>query len=292
MDYQGFLAAVQSLNENSYFYGNEVLYRMAAESDIKDPDQLAGTMWLIGRSYAASPQRRSYAKKHPVRPDNDGRDQFFSYVANALELPNLLRKDDCIRFKTPDEDIKLLTDSIRMVLQFNLALSKAIEEFDNAPDNIHCTNHISFCSKFLHFYYRNAVFIIDSYAQAGATHLFGGYNANKSRYICDPVDRKVDCFDATVCEHFPKKEVNDLVKCIECNLADVLAQYKNRKQENAKAYIKHCVCSYLLGCELKNGEVIPSAQLAGKEFRSMPRLVDTVFLNIKGGGKETLPNEI
>ena len=292
MDYQGFLTAVQDLNNNSYFYGNQVLYKMAAESHIEDQDQLAGMMWLIGRSYAASPQRRSYAKKWPVRSDNDGRDQFFSYVANALKLPNLLAKDDCIRFKTPNEDIKLLTDSIRMVLQFNLSLSKAIEKFDNAPDGIHCTNHISFCSKFLHFYYRNAVFIIDSYAQAGATHLFGGYNANKLKYICEPVDRNTDYFDETVYKQFPKKKANDLEKCIEGNLADVLAQYKDRKQENAKAYVKHCVRSYLLGCKLKEEKVIPSAQLAGEKFQSMPRLVDTVFLNIKGKGKENLPKEI
>ncbi len=291
MDYQGFLAAVQSLNENSYFYGNEVLYRMAAESDMRSPDQLAGTMWLIGRSYAASPQRRSYVKKHPVRPDNDGRDQFFSYIAKALELPNILEKDDFITFKTCD-DVELLTNSIRMVLQFNLSLSKAIEKFDDAPEGVHCTNHISFCSKFLHFYYRNAVFIIDSYAQAGATHLFGGYNANKLKYICEPVDRNTDYFDETVYKQFPKKKVNDLKKCIEGNLADVLAQYKSRKQENAKAYVKHCVRSYLLGCKLKEEKVIPSAQLAGEEFRSMPRLIDTVFLNIKGKGKENLPKEI
>lgn len=291
MDYQGFLAAVQSLNENSYFYGNEVLYRMAAESDIKDPDQLAGTMWLIGRSYAASPQRRSYAKKHTVRPDNDGRDQFFSYIAKALELPNILEKNDFITFKTCG-DIELLTDSIRMVLQFNLSLSKAIEQFDDAPEGVHCTNHISFCSKFLHFYYRNAVFIIDSYAQAGATHLFGGYNANKLKYICEPVDRNTDYFDETVYKQFPKKKVNDLEKCIEGKLADVLAQYESRKHENAKAYVKHCVRSYLLGCKLKEEKVIPSAQLAGEEFQSMPRLVDTVFLNIKGKGKENLPKEI
>ena len=179
-----------------------------------------------------------------------------------------------------------------MVLQFNLSLSKAIEQFDDAPEGVHCTNHISFCSKFLHFYYRNAVFIIDSYAQAGATHLFGGYNANKLKYICEPVDRNTDYFDETVYKQFPKKKVNDLEKCIEGNLADVLAQYESRKQENAKAYVKHCVRSYLLGCKLKEEKVIPSAQLAGEEFQSMPRLVDTVFLNIKGKGKENLPKEI
>ena len=44
--------------------------------------------------------------------------------------------------------------------------------------------------------------------------------------------------------------------------------------------------------KLKKEKVIPSAQLAGEKFQSMPRLVDTVFLNIKGKGKENLPKEI
>ena len=291
MNYEGFLNAIRELNENSYFYGNEILYKLAEESDLHDERHLAGMMWLIGRSYAASPQRRSYAKKWPVRQDNDGRDQFFSYISHALELPVLLDKHEGLSYCDLNEDMKLLTASVNMVLQFNLALSAAIEQFDGVSGNIHCTNHISFCSKFLHFYHQHAVFIIDTYAQNGAAWLFGGYHQKKRTYICvtdaDNMDDRQNtyCFDKSVYEPFSRKKVTELTNLMGQELADLLKQYQGRKPENAKAYMEHCVRAYLLGCELKRSDIIPSAQLAGEAFRSMPRLIDTVFLNIKRGDK-------
>ena len=51
---------VRRLKDDGYFFGNQVLYEMAANSALTDKNQFACAMWLIGRSYAASPQRRSY----------------------------------------------------------------------------------------------------------------------------------------------------------------------------------------------------------------------------------------
>lgn len=287
MNYVELLDAIRQLNENTYFYGNEVLYKMAAESDILIPEQLSGAMWLIGRSYAASPQRRSYPNHWKVRPDNDGRDQFFSFIANRIPLDNLLPADKHFSYDGGDDDLSLLTQSAAMVLQFNLSLSKAIEQFDNAPSSTYCTNHISFCSKFLHFYYRHTVFIIDSYAQNGATLLFGGYRKNKGRYLCVPnrddiLDQPpIHYFKEDVYQKFSKADVQGLASSIELDLAELLTHYTNRKPDNAKAYIAHCVRSYLLGCALKEEGIAPSSRLAGDPFRSYPRLIDTVFLNIK-----------
>lgn len=287
MNYAEFLKAIRHLNESSYFYGNEVLYKMAEESDIQKADQRSGMMWLIGRSYAASPQRRSYSSKWPVRPDNDGRDQFFHFIANNATLEYPLTTDACLVFNGQTDDIERLTQSIKMVLQFNLSLSKAIEQFDNAPEGTYCTNHISFCSKLLHFYYRNTVFIIDSYAQNGATLLFGGYRKNTGRYLCVPnrddiLDQSpIHYFKEDVYQKFSKADVQGLASSIELDLTDLLTHYTNRKPDNAKAYIAHCVRSYLLGCALKEEGIAPSSRLAGDPFRSYPRLIDTVFLNIK-----------
>lgn len=289
MDYQGFLAAVRSLNKSSYFYGNEVLYRMAAESDIKDPDQLAGTMWLIGRSYAASPQRRSYGTDKetnwPVRSDNDGRDQFFASIARHIvdneDLSFLEELEESICFDNSDGDKAQLTTSIKAVLDFNAILSKAIQEFDFAPDDETCNDHISFCSKFLHFYFPNSVFIIDTYARNGGINL---YNPSSVGYICSPertdtynalmMQKDSDYFISDLYKHFQRAEVTRLSAKIAdgAELAD---------KAEAKEYINHCVRSYLLGCKLKD-TIEPNDGLAGKGLWSMPRLIDTVFLNIKG----------
>lgn len=298
MDYVGFLEAVKKLNKNSSFYGNAVLYKMAAPSEISKPEQLAGAMWLIGRSYAASPQRRSYGKenKWPVRPDNDGRDGFFKYIAKiiAKEMNQSCPKLEELPFSenVPEE----LAASIAAVLNFNLALSDAIKKFDKAPDKAICNNHISFCSKFLHFYYPQAVFIIDDYAETGAISLFNGDEDKHWRYICNPDDEdtydplKVQqnhteySFTGEVYKEFNKDTVNEYVKELNNRqvIKDIMEKYGERNPNAAQNYIAHCVRSYLLGCKL-NGVVEPWVNLTEEKERilSMPRLTDTVFLNIK-----------
>lgn len=300
MNYSGFLDAVRNLNENSYFFGNEVLYKMAEFSKLRDPAQLAGSMWLIGRSYAASPQRRSYgiaqSGNWPVRSDNDGREQFFSFIARNIQLPPLLCKDRKFAFDELEEDLILLQDSIDFVLQFNLALSRAIEAFDYADDRTYCTNHISFCSKFLHFYYPHSVFIVDNYAQTGATRLFGKSRKDNWSYICNPMcedtynplvvraNRERYCFESDIYRVFAEKQVEKRLDFIleTPKIQEIFKQYELRKPEHAKSYVSHCLYSYIFGCMLQKAGITPSTRLAGEEHCSMPRLVDTVFLNIKG----------
>lgn len=296
MDYQGFLEAVESLHRNSSFYGNGVLYKMAAQSEISKPEQLAGAMWLIGRSYAASPQRRSYEKeiKWPVRPDNDGRDGFFKYVAKEMDTSCLKNVPEELPFS--EVALNKLAASIAAVLDFNLALSEAIEEFDGAKGKAFCNNHISFCSKFLHFYYPQSVFIIDNYAETGAISLFNGDADKHWRYICNPVDEdtydplKVQqnhtkySFTEDVYEKFSKNTVNEYVEKLNNHptIKGVMKNYEKRNPNAARNYIAHCVRSYLLGFKL-NGVVEPWVSLVEENERiwSMPRLTDTVFLNIK-----------
>ena len=298
MDYNGFFDAVKALDKNSHSYGNDVLYNMCANMDLTNFEQLAGAMWLIGRSYAASPQRRHYGtdtdKKSlwPVRSDNDGRDQFFSYSARHILQNNpdtLNGLNGTFTYKYTESDVRLLIDSITKVLQFNLALSAAIEAFDYATE-VACTNHISFCSKFLHFCYPNSVFIIDEYSRIGASRLFN--HADKV-YICHcdetfnllKMQNSGDQYylSKDVYSEFPKHEYSDILQQAEKCLDPLLEQYNNRKRENARAYIIHCVRSYILGCRL-----MKACTIADTKSKYMPRLVDTIFLNIKGplSGKE------
>lgn len=111
MNINEFIDKIRELNNKSYSYGNEIFYLMGRSSDIlTDRIKLEGAMWIIGRSYAASPQRRSYGttensftqtndKYHdrdgreganrpiwPVKTQNDGREGFFDEVARSLSL--------------------------------------------------------------------------------------------------------------------------------------------------------------------------------------------------------------
>ena len=57
----GFKDAVIELNEQNYSYTNEILYGICIKSPtILDKNTLASKIEIIGRVYAASPERRSY----------------------------------------------------------------------------------------------------------------------------------------------------------------------------------------------------------------------------------------
>ena len=325
MELSDFLDGIRELNRESYNFGNEILYKMASDcDDLHDAKKLTGSLWLIGRSYSASPQRRSYKKAWIPKSSNDGRDNFFSKIAEPLSHSSCF--DDLIEayneenltytFESQegrainDSDKALLAKTINTVISFNSALSAAIEEFDEVPDGhrlngkeIKCNNHISFSSKFLHFYFPNAVFIIDSYAHSGGAALFNG-NANltdgannsktKLRNLCTPPKNEnevKDYFLDSVYRPFDKEEVNRILEEIEPEI-NVSARCGDREVESneqlsAKNYVYHCVRSYLVCKFFKNGQyegeiITPSVQIEGEEdFTPWTRLLDTVFLNIK-----------
>lgn len=319
------------LNEASWSYGNEVLYKMAENPDhLQDKKKLEGGIWIIGRAYAASPQRRSYGttnndigyvnlngdenlKKRPIWPvktQNDGREGFFGEIANNFDISCIdgLIKDYHTKnlkyeFNLSDIDIKLLRTSINAVLSFNDNLSRSIEKFDKVPtqSNIKCNNHISFSSKFLHFYFPNIIFIIDSFAFNGGCYLFNG-SEEKKRYIEIPADDN-HFFDNTVYKEFKSCSVNDIFKKLTGSKNNDIKESEIKETDDSDNikdtnYIKHCIRSYLMGCFLEKEGINPISYIKGKEtFCPMPRLTDTIFLNIKKEltGKEqkyeTLLNE-
>lgn len=332
MDTIKFNDELNEINKKSYGYGNEILYLMAQDpKDLQEQDKLAGAMWLIGRSYAASPQRRSYGtienlfeyinsvgKKTekcpiwPVRTQNDGRENFFDEIANKLQ-PNIKPLFDDFtndKYNYDYEDNKIsqtdyekLVDSICLVLKFNLLLSEALEEFDEVPtthtfkgNNVYCSNHISFASKFLHFYFPHRIFIIDNFAGDGAKCLFKGYSPANPHAFYDSPSKVSDAFDNDIYDSFPKKNTETIYnKIIEnSKIAKETQEYNNRLRNKAsttgdnatiKDYIEHCIRSYLLGCYIvTKAKITPINQIKyGKTYslESMPRLTDAVFLNIK-----------
>ncbi len=351
-----FIQAIKEINASTYSYGNEILYMMGkTPGDLLDPVKVDGAVWIIGRSYAASPQRRSYGKTKtgekynnfggdtvirpvwPVKTQNDGREGFFEFISKEIDmvcLKDLIReyhgkgltyrfsplavkrKTDknktLISCEMDKNDQALLVRSIAAVLAFNQQLNAAIEKFDDVPAShefrgecVACSNHISFASKFLHFYFPNLVFIIDSYAFSGGKALFNG-GEKTVRYIRTPPTDTV-CFEGDVYQQFPKDIVKkictdvtaEVVKMLKTMLPADRADFSLKNANmmidpdktvednsddplNGNHYVEHCVRSYLLGEFLARNGVVPCSVITAEPcVKPMPRLTDAVFLNIK-----------
>lgn len=335
MDIEKFNDELKKINNRSWGYGNEILYLMAWEpGDLTDKDKLSGAIWLIGRAYAASPQRRSYGVTEnnveyinlegktptkcpiwPVRTQNDGREGFFDEIAGEMKqyiesdevFKNLIKNQTAYSYDRSDSDIDLLVESIIAVLRFNIFLSKSLEKFDGVPENngfeikevyykVYCSNHISFASKFLHFYFPNRIFIIDNYARDGGKLLF---NENKSSAFYDAPKQGSDAFEDDIHKHFSASDVKGIYDKIydktsrKPEIAKIYETYNERARNantssednfTVRDYIEHCIRSYLLGCHIKAKGISPINQIkytGNYTVESMPRLTDSVFLNIK-----------
>lgn len=327
MDINKFNDELKKINNGSWGYGNEVLYCMAKDPhNLTDKDKLSGAIWLIGRAYAASPQRRSYGVTEntveyinlegktptkcpiwPVRTQNDGREGFFDEIAGEMKqyiesdevFKNLIKNQTAYLYDRSDSDIDLLVVSIIAVLRFNLFLSQSLEKFDGVPANnelkknkVYCSNHISFASKFLHFYFPSRIFIIDNYARDGGKLLF---NENKSSAFYDAPKHGSNAFEDDIHKHFSASEVKGIYDKIsrKNEIVDIYEIYKKRARNantssednfTVRDYIEHCIRSYLLGCHIKAEGISPIKQIKYTDnytVESMPRLTDSVFLNIK-----------
>jgi hypothetical protein len=197
--------------ENSYLnekesvsIGNKILYDMCSKIPLNDcVNCLLAKIWLIGRSYAASPERRNYSKNYldnkitdktgkKLKPNlntgSNGTDTFFLTLAKTIigdvEYNNLCDKinkikNDLFSFNF-EMDKELLEESTEIVLLFNKILRRCIEKYDQ-PELVKYEKNtgknssdrglrffISFCSKFIHFHLPNLVFIVDTYSFAHA----------------------------------------------------------------------------------------------------------------------------
>lgn len=370
MNTEDFYNELKNISKTSYGYGNEILYKMGEKpTDLKNKEKLSGAIWLIGRSYAASPQRRSYGTfkydengkqesraKWPVKTQNDGREGFFDDIAGNLNLESLAifrdlienyhEKNLCYKFKNltitrrenktktldtcsiDEDDKKLLIESITAVLAFNKVLGEALEKFDEVPDtkkyknerygaeyDVKCNSHISFASKFLHFYFPNIIFIIDNFAYNGASALLSGNISDKQRYIVvPPTDKKYfeqDVYDRLeefgFCSDVVRKLSSDIKKEVIEKLNDLFpkntandlgehttdsSSVSDDNKLDGSHYISHCVKSYLMGVFAKENTIEPAKCIKEEPtFCPASRLTDAIFLNIKKPLTETEKNK-
>lgn len=154
--------------------GNNVLYNMCKDYPLNtNAEQVSAKTWLIGRSYAASPQRR----KIPGQQQNDNYSYFFIDLANIFiqdkrsrEIDETLENLKSIKyFGNLDQDENNILSVLELVNKLNSTIVDSIKILDNYQEGDKDPNqNISFCSKYLHFHCPNMVFIYDSYSSKNA----------------------------------------------------------------------------------------------------------------------------
>lgn len=231
--------------------GNELLYAFCSDmNNWLNRDYLSAQIWLIGRSYAASPERRSY-KDGKFKPNEaekgNGTDKFYDKLSEELlkekeykELIEHLKtlKDKQYSFTENDKDVEILKEVIMSVITFNRLLRIAVKNVDKT-DNDSLNNFISFSSKFLHFYVPNVIYIIDSFSSQGLND----------------------------------KALNQSAKNLSKKL-NIGIEYCNEK-EKGQEYIKHCCKAYLASRSL---------QEKFTDIKITPRVLDNYLLYYISGG--------
>ncbi len=265
------------LSDNQDSFGNQLLYDMCTDNEDHpwgDAARLADKIWLIGRSYAASPERRYRGKKEVKAPKQenpgDGTGLYFAEVAVSLcddsrysrlvKMLKLLERPYC--FDSGAEDIDQLQIGIACVSLFNAMIKAASEKFDERHNpgiigRVIYKNQISFCSKFLHFHAPQAIFIIDHFTLAGGT------------YLCSPQCRTNAVLgpDSLPIDKDTRAQIARMAK-------NVVLDEKERLPDEIKYYKKHCLHAYTMGCFLQT-------VLSADPLSSYPRMIDTIFQNVK-----------
>lgn len=282
--------------------GNEVLYTLCRDYPLlkeKNPKNmnerrlqgLAAELWLIGRSYAASPERRDYGEKIEWTNSGNGLDTYFDLLAEKLwsdgyydELEKIvenLEEMNRIGYKFDqsfqENDKNILASVIANVLKFNALL----KEIRYAVDEKELLNHVggdkekievlknnqknmlSFSSKFLHFHFPDVVFIIDTITME---HFKGPRGIHHFKF-----EKANGDLEGSIT--FSKEEMNEMISDVS------KIKYKDDsieigKYDKAEEYITHCVREYLLAREIKK----VSPKIFDGEGIHIPHLIDTYML--------------
>lgn len=284
----GLLQGFQRYNRKNTF-GNQILYDMCEpnKNPWGEPKRLADKIWLIGRSYAASPERRYYRKKDDrgagkekdLETRGDGTGKYFQETAEILRqdkrysgLAAGLQALTPLRFDGGAEDIKRLKQGIVCVALFNEMLKAASEQYDrehNAGiyESLVYRNQISFCSKFLHFHVPYSIFIIDRFTKEGG------------RFLCSTRTQKnaglEDC--AIVIDKAVREAVNACFPQLKISLESINTEVGDDAKGAVKEYIAHCLRSYRFGCFLHDKLDLSPDNAAC----SFPRMIDAIFQRVK-----------
>ena len=280
---------INELIVNEVSFGNKLLYAMCVDKEGQEwgnVSRLADKLWLVGRAYSASPERRFTKKeKSPNDYHGDGTGLFFEKVASNIIRTEIYKNIVCsvkgwqyLQFNGTEEDFTQLRNGVLCVIKFNTLLKVALQQFDTLQGANHkedeYKNHISFCSKFLHFHAPHNIFILDYFTEEGAKTLVG--SCRRQLWVLKDIPLNTE-----VCKLFSEmfekllnyKPIDELVSAIQVD----------KEKELVKRYYLHSMREYAIGCFIRehvkfNPEV------------NMPRLVDSVCQQVrkadKNGGVE------
>ena len=279
-DLNPWLSIANKINADNYSYSNEILYSATNGIRILPPsenateeqtDKLASVMLLIGRTYAASPERRKGANSI-----NDGMITFFAALAQKMiqnESYAEWRKtvaelsEARYAFDGSEEDYVLLQTAHGCVFTLDTIIREAIQAIDkkeSLDDVGHC---LSFCSKLLHFIAPQIFFIKDSISREGIWSIYRRRADSTIDYKQNSLKIPQYVFGEYLNQAYPRFAVTK----------------KEKADTNAQQYWLHYRGCYALSCTLRDIDLI--SQTKGfngiSNVYSLPRLIDTILLHIK-----------
>ena len=188
-------------------FGNHILYGMCrTHHENNDPEIIGGKLWLIGRSYAASVERKA------------GKDFKWLPLKNAIASSQLDSQIKACR------KIKRLTDdNLHLALTAHKTLTEILKKATKLEKR-------SLASKYLHFHAPQAFFIYDSIAAGELRKLT---NPPKGLPASTSYDKTYEIFVHRCLEHR-----FNLEKKGKCHFSprkldtDLLRRHKSRKSSN------------------------------------------------------------
>ncbi len=300
--------------------GNDVLYKLCKKHHLskKEQDYIAAQMWLIGRSYAASPERRDYDVPLVWTNSGNGLDSYFELLANKLlsdkfkeEFNSIIGLfsdcDDYYACNNSINDIKILTNSIKAVLNFNnllkaVRLSVDFGENENSAKKVfdECLNILSNKNGKESNNKREK---IQAFCNDHENNIYQTVKSNQnnmisfcSKFLHFHFPNYVFIIDSLTESHFKGKnkkvfkfyeneseitisndEVNQFID--QSNVKNIIDNLdfstKNISDDPRMKYIKHCVREYLLATKIKNS-IKNDANVKFGTY--IPRVIDTYML--------------
>ena len=262
---------ISTYTSNSF--GNQTLYDMCAIGSITKPKELADEIWLIGRSYSASPERRFRNPSVSITPGRGTGDYFqhiADYITKSSTFHSILAKIKSLTplsFNCSASDFSNLCVSVQCVEEFNELIKEASRDYDLVYNpGLLCppttyVNQISFCSKFLHFQNPENFFIIDHFTSEGAKQLFST-RCNKNCKL------DTELINLTIRNAFSNEFENVFKNVTPCSTtsSDILD------------YKVHVQRSYALGVILK--EIGKRYSIFKTPLVTYPRLTDIIFQKV------------
>jgi len=124
------------LKDKKWMLGNNILYNLCKKYPFhKKDEEIRAKIWLIGRSYAASIERR--------KTKNHINDDFYDYVIN--EFIKFNEKENFDKELNEIKKLKFNEDSLKKILELHNKLTKFFKKLTGLEKR-------SLASKYLHFH--------------------------------------------------------------------------------------------------------------------------------------------